>query len=208
MFAEHYDVVFDHYKAAFEGLEHIVLHEFESEGPPIHIHVVSPPDAPFRVLLTEGMSVMQMRSPAMNKRFMELSILIPKDIHFIAETLLEDHPQRWIIDMLRYIAKFPHIHSTFLDAGHSIQADNDDNITWGKGCPFNSAMLLPSATLWDALTLFPSTHGDIRILSVMPLHQEELIFRMQNGLNAFMDKVVEAQVTELLDLNRPSFIQD
>ena len=202
--ADHYDAVYDHYKKAFEGLDHIVLSDFDSNGPPVNIHVVSPPDAPFRVLLTEGMSVAPMRSPFVNKRFMELSLLVPKRIHFISETLLETHPHRWIVEMMRFLARFPHMHGAVLDSGHSVQADDNPYNSFGENCPFNAAILLPSTTLWDELTSFVTAHGPIRILSILTLHPDEMTFRIHRGLNALMDNIVEGQVTELLDIDRPN----
>jgi|GEM_PF-3122347 hypothetical protein len=201
-FVDHFDVVFDHYRHSFEGLEHIVLNDFEADGPPVNIHVVSPPDVPFRVLLTEGMSVQAMPTSVLNKRFLELSLLIPAEVHFRSEAHLEQHEQRWMVDMLRQLARFPHLHGIFLDSGHVVQAGHDEGITFGKNCGFNSAMLLPSTTLWEALTYFNSNHGDIRILSVLPLYPEELSFRLENGLPALMDKIQSCRVTELLDAGR------
>lgn len=202
----HYDAVLEHYSKAFQGLSHEILHEMESvAGPPIHIHIVSPPDVDFRVLLTEGMSAGAMNTLIMEKRFAELSLIVPKDIHFTALTDPDAHPHGWIIHMLRYIAKFPHLVSNYVDYGHFVPAGAEEDDTWGPLTKFGAAVMLRSVTLWDELVNLQVGDNLIRVLSVFPLYTEELTYRMEHGLPAFLDKITEVQLSEQLDVNRPNF---
>jgi hypothetical protein len=205
-FPAHYDAVLEHYSQAFQGLSHEILHEMESvAGPPIHIHIVSPPDVEFRLLLTEGMSAGAMTTPIMEKRFAELSLVVPRDIHFTAISDPETHAHGWIIHMLRYMAKFPHLVGNMVDYGHIILAGNDDDDTWGAATKFSGAVLLRSVTLWDDFLNIRVGHDLIRVLSVFPLYAEEVTFRMENGLPKFLDKITEAQLSEQLVLDRKNF---
>lgn len=202
----HYDAVLEHYSKAFQGLSHEILHEMESvAGPPIHIHIVSPPDVDFRVLLTEGMSAGAMNTLILEKRFAELSLIVPKDIHFTALTDPDAHPHGWIIHMLRYIAKFPHLVSNYVDYGHFVPAGNEEEDTWGPLTKFSAAVLLRSVTLWDELVNLQVGDNLIRVLSVFPLYAEELTYRMEHGLPAFLDKITEVQLSEQLAVDRPNF---
>jgi hypothetical protein len=205
-FPAHYDAVLEHYSTAFQGLPHEILHEMESvAGPPVHIHIISPPDVEFRLLLTEGMSAGAMTTPIMDKRFAELSLIIPREIKFTALTEPETHPQGWIIHMLRYLAKFPHLVSSMVDYGHLMLAGQEDNETFGAQTAFSGAILLRSVTLWDEVMQVQVGDNLIRLLSVFPLYAEEVAYRIDHGLPAFLDKITEAQLSEQLVLERPNF---
>jgi Suppressor of fused protein (SUFU) len=205
-FPGHYDAVLEHYSKAFQGLSHEILHEMESvAGPPVHIHIVSPPDVEFRLLLTEGMSAGAMNTLIMEKRFTELSLIVPRDIHFTALSDPETHPHGWIIHMLRYMAKFPHLANNYVDYGHIVLAGNEDEDTWGPATGYNAAVLLRSVTLWDDFLSIPVDGNLIRVLSVFPLYAAEVNYRMENGLPKFLDKITEVQLSEQLTLDRPNF---
>ena len=207
-FPSHYDAVLSHYSKSFQGLQHEILHEMDAVGPPIHIHVITPPDTPFRLLLTEGMSAGAMRTLIQEKRFAELALLIPRDITFTVHTDPAKHPQGWIIDMLRYIAKFPHLDGSWVDLGHIVQAGAESDTTFGTDCEFSGGLLLQSVTLWEEMTNIRVNDGIIRVMSVFPLYKEEIQYRIDHGINALLERITAAQMSEMMEIGRPNLCID
>ncbi len=202
------------------GASDWVFHEIVSTTIHVDIHIVPPTEErPFYVLVTSGMAERPMTSPpeAEGCEFAELCICLPPDWPGLSEKARTqspqdaDHPWKdennyWPIRTLKSLARFPHEYKTWLWFGHTTHNGNPPE-PYSPGTRMCAAMV-------DFNPLFPKDFHklsvgdrDIAFLTIYPLYEEEVQYKLDHGYDAFIAKMDAANVTAVIDPQRPSFIR-
>ncbi len=208
-FDEHAEYISDHLDKYYSESEIKVFHEIMTFDFKVHIYFINSKKHSFNILLTSGMSSLEMNveEGAKNKedlRFAELMLLIPKDIEF-QQVYTGKNINDWIISMLKQTAKFPHQYDTWIGIGHTIQATADLQ-TYSAETDFVGGIILPSVTFDEKFTQIKKNGKIINIYSLFPLYKNELEYKIGNGYNAFLDLLIKANSKEVLDNKRKNII--
>ena len=206
---EHAEWMADHLEEHFGDSKMTVFHEIPTLDLHLDVYLIEPKNAAYKILVTSGMSTLKMNvsekaeNPA-ELEFAELMMLIPEDIEF-EQVYTGTNQNDWIISILKRTAKFPHFYDTWIQIGHTIQADADMT-SYGVGTDFVGALILPSVTFDESFTSISKNGRQINIYNVFPLYKSELEFKINNGFNPFLDLLIEANGEEVLDLNRDNLV--
>jgi len=206
---EHAEWIADHLDEFFDENSMTVFHEIPTLDLHLDVYLIEPKNASFKILITSGMSTLKMNvsEQAENPKeleFAELMMLIPKEIEF-DQLYTGKNKNDWIITILKRTAKFPHFYDTWLEIGHSIQAE-EDMTPYGNDTDFVGALILPSVTFDEKLTKISKNGRQINIYNVFPLYKNELEYKIENGYNKLLDFLIKANGKEVLDLNRKNLI--
>ena len=206
---EHAEWISDHLDEFFDENLMTVFHEIPTLDLHLDVYLIEPKNASFKILITSGMSTLKMNvsEQAENPKeleFAELMMLIPKDIEF-DEIYTGENKNDWIITILKRTAKFPHFYDTWLEIGHSIQAE-EDMTPYNSDTDFVGALILPSVTFDEKFTEINKNGRKINIYNVFPLYKNELEYKIENGYNKLLDFLIKANGKEVLDLNRKNLI--
>ncbi len=206
---EHSEWVAEHLDDFFGDSVMTVFHEIPTLDLHLDVYLIEPKNASFRILITSGMSTLKMNvseqvENSKELEFAELMMLIPKDIEF-DQLYTGKNKNDWIITILKRTAKFPHFYDTWLQIGHSIQAE-EDMTAYGSDTDFVGALILPSVTFDEKFTKINKNGRQINIYNVFPLYKNELEYKIENGYNKLLDFLIKANGKEVLDLNRKNLI--
>lgn len=183
-----------------------VFHEILSDLVHIDVHIVKPTAArPYYTLITSGMSDLPMTVPeeARNFAYAELMLCLPESWPMDSK----DETYYWPIRWLKLLARFPHEYKTCLGALHSMP-NGDPAEPLAANTRLCGIMLgLPMTVSVDFHQLRVSDEKTIHFYSVLPLHQDEMDFKLKRGGAALVDRFEQAKITELLDPQRPSAVR-
>ena len=204
-FEEHSEWIAEHVESHFPDAEIKVFHEFLSLDFKLHIYFINSKDLSYNILLTCGMSSLEMNVPEFveerdDYRFAELMMFIPKDIEF-SEVYSGENKNDYIIKMLKLSGKFPHQYDTWLSIGHTIR-NSEDLESYGADTKFFGGVILPSATFDEDFTEITRNGRIINIYSFFPLYENELLYKVENGYTALLDLIIENNCLEILDNDR------
>ena len=193
----------DHIKNSLCDYE-LVFHESKSE----HVHMdviplILPEKYSFNMLVTMGMSAKPMDIPNVKgvSKYAELVMCLPKNWEINSESL-KDKKLSWPITTIKHLGVFPHDNNTFLSYGHTISngnptrpyAENTDLCYMFIDKP----RLLPKSFL----KLNMDDKKEISFLCLMPMYEEELKFKEIYGADALVEKFIENDISQVLDINR------
>jgi len=188
----------------FWGPSQFVLPEGEVEFVEVGVHIIpATEERPYHTFVTSGMSDRAMTTPegAEECRFAELVISLPADWPLDAESLASE-AYGWPLHQLLYLARFPHQFGTWLFSGHTVpngEAAEPFASTTEFGCVVLATPVLCQEG-GDELKLDGET--TIHFLSVIPIYREEMEFALNNSSGDLLEKLGEADASELLDLKR------
>lgn len=169
------------------------------------IHVPPAADRNYHALLTAGMSDRPMRPPAeaAGARRAELFLGLPPDWPLDPVALRE--PQHaWPLELLRWLGRFPHRHATWLAWGHTVP-HGDPPRPYAAGTELLCAYLRePRLLEGEAASFEPEPGLRAPLLAVVPIDARELALKLERGAVALELALRKADVTELLDPERPS----
>ena len=146
-YGEHAECLSKHLSNYFQEDEITVFHEMMSLDFHLDVYFIQPKNRDYNILLTSGMSSYEMTvdneiENIKDYQFLELMILLPKDMKF-GEVHTGKEKNGWIISMLKQTARFPHHYYTYLSIGHTIQA-TEDLEPYSKDTEFIGCLILPS----------------------------------------------------------------
>ncbi|MDQ8004617.1 MAG: suppressor of fused domain protein [Pedobacter sp.] len=207
-FDEHAEAIADHLDKYYKSGEITVFHEIFSPDLHLDVYFVQSEKHNFNILLTAGMSTLQMSVPAAvenpkDYQFAELMLLLPKSITFGKVT--GDNPNDWLIAMLKEAARFPHHYDTWLSIGHTLQATADME-PYAENTNYTGVVILPSVTFDEEFTSIQAGENLINIYSVFPLYADEMNYKIENGYNALLDKLIEKNAKEIFDDTRANLL--
>jgi hypothetical protein len=184
-----------------------VFHEMVSDLVHIDVHVIFPtPARNCYTLFTTGMSDRPMRvdDGVDAPRFAELTLSLPPDWSPGAVHSTDvSSPALWPVRLLKSLARMPHAYDTWIGFGHTIP-NGDPPMPYAPGVEFSCALIVPPVNVpLDFLSLEVRKDKTVHFYAVVPLHESEMHFKLQNGTDALTDLFDDHSVTELLDPKRP-----
>jgi hypothetical protein len=182
-----------------------VWHELVSPYVHVDVHVVAPTDErPVFTLVTSGMSERPMSSDE-GDRYAELMIVLPPTWPAAGSPEFARPEAYWPYKLLEDLAQAPHEFRTLLWSGHTVSNGNPPEPyapdTKLCGTLLFSPLLGPEG--FDTLRV---GERDIRFLAVLPLHADEMKLKLDKGLEALYELLDAAELTEILDHDRPSVV--
>lgn len=169
------------------------------------LHVPPAPDRNYHALLTAGLSDRPMRPPpeAADLTRAELFLALPPDWPLDPDAL-RDPVHGWPLELLRWLGRFPHRFATWVAWGHTIP-HGDPPAPYAPGTELLCAYLRePRLLEGEAATVELSPGLVAPLLAVVPIDARELELKLARGAVALELALRRADVTEMLDPERPS----
>ncbi len=192
------------------GTDFFVLDEEKSSTVHVDIHVVRPTATrPYFTLLTSGMSDLDMSMPKglEDLALAEVCLCLPREWPLGMDEFGWREPGYfWPLALLKNAAKYPHINQTWFSWGHTIgNVERPEPL--GSGTHFTGVMLLNPATFPEGADTLKTDDGrTIHYLALIPVFEQEMRFKQKFGSDALEEKLIEADITELLDPKRLSVV--
>lgn len=183
-----------------------VFHEVLS--PDIHLDVIIIPpteEDDYYKLITMGMAPYKMNVPDNLKDYelerAELVLYLPKDWN-IESNKEEDY---WPIRQLKSIARLPINCNTWLGLGHTISSD-EENTEYASNTKFCSMLLLNALNKnYEKPTLKMERLGKINFYQLFPLYEEELKYKLENGMDKLCDLFTEEDIMPIVNIKRKNY---
>lgn len=195
----------EHVTAAIGPIE-MVFHEIVSDLVHVDVHwVKATAERPFHVLVTSGMSARPMTTPEGSDvaRFAELMVLLPAEWR-LTEDAWRDERWYWPIRWLKTLARLPHEYRTWLGVGHTIP-NGDPPSPFGPGTDLACMLVMKAISLpMEAQTATLADGSELELFTLYPLHEDEMRFKLEEGLDALLDAFDAAGVPDVVDASRPS----
>jgi hypothetical protein len=182
-----------------------VLHELIPLDLHIDILVIDPTkDRNYHTLVTMGMSERAMAVPAKEKdpKYAELMMCLPASWKLSDQ---QDERYAWPLTWLQNIAQFPHMAETYLAPSHTIP-NGDPPEPVGPGTKMCCMLIREPATVPESFRILKAGKKDIHFYAVVPIYEDEMRYKLEKGAAALAELLDKHNVTELLDINRPSVI--
>ncbi|MBM6828903.1 suppressor of fused domain protein [Anaerotignum lactatifermentans] len=185
-----------HMLKCFPDRQEKVFYDKRSDFLQIDIHMLeAPTNKDFHVLYTVGMSALPMKLP---KEFYpeyqmleraELMVLLPAEWKLEEPSEGEDlnNSLWWPVDLLQYLARFPHEYETWLGWGHTIP-NSDQYVSYDEKTTKLCGTMLSS--LHENISMFHAKDGTlISFYTLLPLYREEIAFQQEAGSEAMLQKM-------------------
>jgi predicted Zn finger-like uncharacterized protein len=186
------------------GKVEMVFHEIVSDLVHLDVHWIAPTlERDFHTFVTSGMSDRPMSVPegADELRYAELLISLPSDWPISMEAF-EDERNYWPIRWLKQLARLPHEYETWLGVGHTVP-NGDPPEPFSPDTKLCCWLLMPPLLVPEEFSpLVTSEEKTVHFYAIVPLYNEEVNFKLKRGLEALIDPLSRAEVSELLDLGR------
>ncbi|TYP74784.1 suppressor of fused domain protein [Paenibacillus methanolicus] len=183
-----------------------VFHEIISDL--VHIDILFVPPTPQRnyyTLVTCGMSNRPMTVPegAENFRYAELMLCLPPSWP-MSEEAFRDEEHYWPVRMLKTLARLPHEYDTWLYHAHTIP-NGDPARPYARNTKL-AGMLVELPTLVNDphafFTLNMEADKDVHFFTLVPLYAEEMNLKLAQGTEPLLEKLAQAGVNEIVQLDR------
>ena len=199
----------DHIERYF-GTDFFVLDEKKSSVVHVDVHVVRPtPIRPYFTLLTSGMSDLDMRVPEglEDLALAEVCLCLPKEWPLAMDDFGWREPRYfWPIAILQQAARYPHINQTWFSWGHTVGSVERPEPLHVE-TRFTGLMLANPATFPEGADTVETKDGRaIHYLALIPLLDQEMKFKQKFDSDTLVEKLKEADVTELLNPKRSSVV--
>ena len=205
-----------HFDSLFPGRESFVYHEILSDIVHIDVHIMKPTaEQPFYVVFTTGMSDKPMSIPREIPRkeradleLAELFVFLPGDWELggVGKSGSDVSPAHfWPIQMLKFLARFPHEYQTWLAYGHTIPngaeyAPLDHSVGFGGVVLRSGGGPLCSMTAKDGRKL--------NFYQMVPAYKEEIEYKLKYGMEGLEKVFQEHRISPVLDPQRPNLCPD
>lgn len=186
------------------GKVETVFHETASKK--VHLDVLVVPPSGERAhltLVTCGMAARPMHIPesADVPAYVELVLSLPPDWP-LDRTPNMVEPGLWPILWLKYVARLPHLHDTWIGRGHTVP-NGDPPEPIAPDTPFCGVVVLsPVLTPPGFATLDVSDGRTVEFLALYPLYPEEIALKLERGARELATRMDQAGVTELVHPGR------
>jgi len=186
--------------------EQTVWHELVSDLVHVDVHTVPPaPGRDWTTLVTSGMAERPMDAPEamLEYRFAELTIALPPDWP-LAQEALQDEASSWPVELIKFMARMPHQYETFLYRGHTVPNGNPPE-AFGPNTELCCALLERPRLGPEGFARIELPDGrTVHLHALVPIHRDEVDFKLKKGADALRALLEEHGVTELIDPTRPS----
>ena len=183
-----------------------VYHEIVSDLIHIDILVVKPNEKTLNnwVLVTLGMSDLPMNSPedCADYKYAELICVLPGNWKIPQKFTGEVNKFTWPVINMQHLARIVHTENTWFSYGHIIQ-NSDPPEPFASNVKFCATLFCPPIILNEEfITLKINDAKVINFYATIPLFKEELEYKMENGIDALLDKFNENGISEIIDGRR------
>ena len=207
------EAVTKYFETVFPGRKTFVFHELISDLVHIDVNIMEPtPEADYYVLYTTGMSDRPMTLPQEisdreDWKYAELYLFLPGDWELGRPGSLDSdlpYANYWPIQMLKFLARFPHEYHTWLGWGHTIP-NGADYTPICDGVGFGGAVLTWSERLGRVET--ENGHG-VMLFGLVPAYKEEIEYKLKYGMEGLSQRFAEGKLPVVLDVHRPNLCAD
>jgi hypothetical protein len=185
-----------------------VLHDLASDVVHLDILWVAPgPNRDFHTFVTCGMSERAMIPPKgwTGCRHAELLLRLPPTWK-LGRRVLDKPRYNWPLRELEHLARMPHVYRVWLWAYHTV-ANGDPPEPLPGATGFSGSVLVPVTWPHRAFDSLPVDPGrSVHFFGVIPLYADELTLARDAGTDVLLDRMEQAGVTDLLDVDRPSVV--
>ena len=187
-----------------------VLHELVSPVVHVDVYLVAPSDEhPFRTLVTGGLSDLPMTGQppgAEDLRRAELVAALPPGWP-LDEDALADPRTGWPIELLKTLARFPHVEQTWLWGGHTL-AMAEPPEPFAPNTTLCACLLVAPVHLPEGFAVLERPGADdVHFFELLPLHADELRLARQRDVGALYEAFDRANVDVVIDPQRPSAVR-
>lgn len=203
-----------HFETLFPDREEIVCHEIFSDLVHIDIYIRKPnAEQDFYVIYTTGMSDMPMNLPkelAKHKELLynELYMFLPSNWKFADagnQMTEEEQKDAWILQYIKFLARFPHEYHTWLAYGHTLP-NGPEYAPLCDGTKMGGVVF--TQTGGDLGCVKASDGNIINLLMVLPAYQEEIEYKLKYGMDGLNEVFEKNDLPIVLDLKRPNYCSD
>jgi len=209
---EEFEAVETHISDHFGKFEN-VLHEILSPDIHVDICIIDPtPERNFYTLVTMGMGAHRMNVPEQLREHKidraEVLIMVPPDwklpIGDLAVSKAEDDEKwYWPIRWLKILARLPGEHNTWLGYGHSVPSEKP----FAENTELCGVMLTMPYYFGQEASVCKLPDGDeINFYQVIPLYDNEMNYKIQNGAEALEDLYTD-DFDMVLDITRKNLLE-
>lgn len=169
----------------------------------VDVHIVGPGEnSPGLTLVTSGMSEQHAGSP--RRQHTELVMGVRPNWPGIAGDAA-DEEHLWPVRLLRDLARLPHQYDTHLGMHHTVP-NGDPATPYASDTTLCGALLSPPLVTPDAFNTFIVGTDKIEMLGVIPLHADEMQYKLDHGADSLWMLLDEHEISEALNPWRPSTI--
>ncbi len=183
------DDIEEYFNENFPNRTSEVFHEIVSDIVHIDVHIMMPTEEEnFYVLYTTGMSTLAMNMPEelqadyKHLERAEFFLTIPGSVD-IEE--IKEGKYFWTVNLLRTLARYVHTYNTWFSHGHSIP-NGANSAPYDEFTKFTGSMFIYK----DAIAAKDDV--GITFLEVFPLFTEEMNMKLDLGVDALMEKLIES----------------
>lgn len=178
----------------------------EQNGGPLEIWAVPASEKRrFHFVWTRGMSAAPMNAPDPQWRHAELCMLLPPEWP-LGETTEQNEASFWPIRLLGQLAALPFERDTWLGMGHTVP-NGEPPQPYTNDFAMCAALLLPPLELERSFARVRLSDGEIlNFWNVVPLHADELRFKIGNGLTPLLQAFEKRGVSDILNPTRQSVL--
>jgi hypothetical protein len=186
-----------------------VFHELLPVKIHVDLHMVEP-DAVrnYYSIVTSGLSTLPMNTPPNYPQFKysELYMCLPKDWKMSQEDF-KDEDNYWPFRCLKFLARFPHEYKTWIWNMHTIPHENPMR-PFARNTKLSCALIsTPKRISEKAYKLRINQDKTIYFHSVLPIHPEEMEYKLKYGAEPLLQRFETNQIDELLDIQRKSVVK-
>lgn len=210
-----HEEICEHFESFF-GKNEMVMHELVSDELHIDVYPIPPADEqPCWTLFTTGMSDQPMNVPPEAAdddevsdvsllQFAEVMIRLPEDWPVMSMEDAAANGKYWPIGWLKRAARLPNDTESWLGAGHTVLFSEDEEELESDG--FAGILVMPGLGPEDFGMVETSDGRLINIYSIVPLYRDELEYKLEHGLDALLQKMEEAEMTDVVEPGRKSVV--
>ena len=204
--------IISHFEELFPNRESFVFHEIISDLVHIDVNIMKPtPKDNFYVIYTTGMSDLPMNLPEEidnrdDLKYAELFMFMPNSWNpGETYTISSDIPYEdyWAIQMIKFIARFPHEYKTWLGHGHTIP-NGPDYEPFLNNSEMSGIVLSELDENFSPLTV--KNDAKVRFYMVVPVTRAETEYKLEHGMQALEKKFIENNLQLVIDMYRKSVI--
>lgn len=204
----------NYFEALFPDREEIVFHELVSDLVHIDVYVRKPNEKQnFYVIYTTGMSDMPMTLPEgytdrEDLKYSELYMFLPQSWSCgesgkpLSDLEAKDS---WIIQYIKFLARFPHEYDTWLGYGHTIP-NGPSYAPLCEGTRMGGVVLSQGGGNMECVNT--ADGRKINLLLVIPAYQEEIEYKLKYGMSALDEVFRKNELSMILDITRPNYCSD
>jgi hypothetical protein len=204
--------IISHFEELFPNRESFVFHEIISDLVHIDVNIMKPTTKDnFYVMYTTGMSDLPMNLPEEidnpdDFKYAELFMFMPdswnpgRELAISSDIPYEDY---WAIQMIKFLARFPHEYKTWLGHGHTIPNGPDYEPVLNNS-EMSGIVLSELDENFSPLTV--KNDAKVRFYMVVPVTRAETEYKLEHGMQALEKKFIENNLQLVIDMYRKSVI--